>query len=87
MTDNMELVYEQSWHTYEEWGGIHIYENSDGSFFYQSGGHSVYSSPCDPEWEELEPISGDTVIELIDEWEQIARQDEERWSNYTNGGI
>ena len=85
MALEMILVYEQQWSTYEEWGGIRIYEDADGCFHYQSGGHSVYSSPHDPTWEELEVISGDTVLDLIDEWEQIAQENEERWNSVSYG--
>jgi hypothetical protein len=81
MNPELNLVYEQQWSTYEEWGGIRIYEDSDGYFHYQCGGHCVYSSPNDPTWEELEIISGHTVLDLIDEWEQIAQENEERWEN------
>ena len=79
----MKLVYEGNWHSYEEWGGIRIYEDADECFHVQTGGHSVYSSPKDPDWEELYVVSFATVLELIDEWDQIEKENEEYWE--TNG--
>ena len=86
----MQLVYEGNWHTYEEWGGIRIYEdagpeNTDGLFHVEHGGHSVYSSPKDPDWEEPYVVSFETVLDLIDEWEQIEKENEEYWNR--NGGF
>jgi hypothetical protein len=82
-----QLIYEGNWHTYEEWGGIRIYSDDDYSdmFYVQLGGHSVYSEAGQPDWEE--PYLADTghAIELIDEWEQIQKENEEYWNH--NGGF
>lgn len=64
----MELVYEASWHTYEEWGGVKIYEDSAGNFSVQYGGYSVMAPSGEPEWSEIEPISAQEMLDLIDEW-------------------
>lgn len=77
----MELVYNASWHSYEEWGEIRIYDDGDENFHVQWGGQTVYSSPDDPEWGELHEISFANVLELIDEWNQIERENEEYWEN------
>lgn len=76
----MQLVYEQQWSTYEEWGGIRIYEHNE-CFYVQDGGYSVMSDNNDPEWDEHYIVSGATVLELIDEWEAIAKDDEEYWED------
>ena len=75
----MHLVYEGNWHTYEEWGGVRIYEDGDGCFHTQFGGHSVYSNVGDPEWEELYVISFESALDLIDEWDDIEDENEKRW--------
>lgn len=76
----MQLVYEGNWHTYEEWGSIRIFEDCGGCFHAQTGGHSVYSSGGDPEWEEIYVISFETALDLIDEWDKIEIENEKRWS-------
>jgi hypothetical protein len=82
-----QLAHEYNWHTYEEWGGCRIYVDCDlaDMFYVQHGGHSVYSSMNDPEWDE--PYLADTehVVSLIDEWEQIEKENEEYWNQ--SGGI
>ncbi len=79
----MNLVYEANWNTYEEWGGVRIYEDEDGCFHVQHGGRSVYSSHKDPDWEEPYVVSMDTVLEVIDEWVAIEKENEEYWErNY-----
>ena len=77
----MKLVYEGNWHSYEEWGGVRIYEDADECFHAQTGGHSVYSSPKDPDWEESYVVSFETVLELIDEWDQVEKENEEYWEH------
>lgn len=81
----MKLVYEANWHTYEEWGGIRIYEDNDGCFHVERGGRSVYSSHKDPDWEEPYIVPFETVLELVDEWDQIEKENEEYWNH--NGGF
>lgn len=76
----MELVYEANWHTYEEWGGVEIYENSAGNFSVRFGGHSVMAPSNEPAWGELESIPGNDVLALIDEWAEIERE----YENYFN---
>jgi hypothetical protein len=76
----MELVYEASWHTYEEWGGVEIYEDSAGNFSARFGGYSVMAPYDEPEWGELESIPGNDVLALIDEWAEIKRE----YENYSN---
>lgn len=79
----MQLVYEGNWNTYEEWGGIRIYEDDDGYFHVQLGGRSVYSSHKDPDWEELYIAPFETILELIEEWTEIEKENEEYWErNY-----
>jgi len=75
------LHYEASWHTYEEWGGIRIYSDEDYSdmFYVQLGGYSVYSSHDEPEWQEPYLADTDEVIKLIDEWEQIQKENKEEY--------
>lgn len=75
----MQLVYEGNWHTYEEWGGIRIYEDEFNCFHTQTGGHSVYSNAGDPEWEELYAVSFETALDLIDEWDDIEADNEKYW--------
>lgn len=77
----MKLVYEGNWHTYEEWGGIRVYEDADECYYVQYGGRSVYSGMRDPDWEDCYQVSFATVLELIDEWDQIEKQNEEYWEN------
>lgn len=80
----MQLVYEAGWQTYEEWGAIRIYEDVDGCFHVEHGGRSVYSSHKDPDWEEPYVAPFETVLELIEEWDQIEKENEEYWNR--NGG-
>jgi hypothetical protein len=77
----MKPVYEGNWNTYEEWGGIRLFEDSDECYYVQYGGHSVYSSAEDPDWEEPYIVSFATVLELIDEWDQIEKENDEYWEN------
>jgi len=73
----MELVYEQQWSSYEDWGGIEIYEDAAGDFHVREGGYSsVWSLHSDPIWEETEPADFVEVIDLIDKWEAIAKENE-----------
>jgi len=74
----MELIYEGNWHTYEEWGGIRIFENEAGQLFCQEGGYSVMASYNENGWDEIYEISYDVAIELIDEWDKI----EKEYENY-----
>ena len=80
----MKLVYEQNWTSYEEWGGIRIYEH-DECFYVQYGGYSVMGNYDDPEWGEHYIVAASTVLELIDEWEEIAKGDEDYWNNNNCG--
>ena len=76
----MNLVYEGNWSTYEEWGGVRIYEDSKEECFYISyGGYCVMLDSNDPEWDELEIIAASTVLEIIDEWDIIEKENEEYW--------
>lgn len=77
--DEMTLVYEGNWHTYEEWGGLRIYEDASGHFYAQDGGYSVYSSPNEPDWDEPYIIAAQTALDLIDEWSEIERENELFW--------
>lgn len=74
----MEMIFESQWSTYEEWGAIKIFEDSSGKFYAQDGGHSVYSLPSDPEWNEPYEISLQDALDLIDEWDEI----EKEYENY-----
>lgn len=80
----MQLVYEANWHTYEEWGGIRIYEDIHERFYVELGGRSVWSSFNDPDWEEPYIVSPETALELICEWDRIEQENEEYWNR--NGG-
>lgn len=73
-------MYEANWHTYEEWGGVKIFQDQDECIHVQYGGHSVYSSPKDPDWEEPYIISMETALEVIDEWDQIEKENEDFWN-------
>lgn len=78
----IDLVYEGNWHSYEEWGGVRIYEDTNEECFYVSyGGYSVMADSNDPEWEELEVISASTVLDIIDEWDIIEKENEEYWND------
>jgi hypothetical protein len=80
----MKLVYEGNWTKYEEWGCIRVFEDSDECYYVQYGGHSVYSSEEDPDWADWEEpyiVSFATVLELIDEWDQIEKENDEYWEN------
>jgi len=77
----MKLIYEQQWSTYEEWGAVRILEDEHGAFWQQDGGYSVMASADEPDWYEPFPISYDVAIDLIEEWEQIASEDEDYWKN------
>jgi len=81
----MELVYEGNWNTYEEWGSVRIFQDQDDCFHVQYGGCSVYSSHKDPDWEEPYIIPMETALEIIDEWDQIEKENEEYWNR--NGGF
>lgn len=70
----MNLVYEAGWHTYEEWGGIEIFEGTEGQLYARLGGYSVYGDPQDPEWAEPYPITLQQSIDLIDEWTAIEKE-------------
>jgi hypothetical protein len=76
----MEVVYEQQWTTYEEWGGIRISE-SKGAFYAQDGGYSVMGNGNEPDWDEYYSVSGENVLKLIDEWEEIANEDDKYWGS------
>lgn len=73
----LQLVYEASWHTYEEWGGIEIFEDASGHLFARDGGYSVYGDPRDPEWSELYDVTLQETIDLIDEWTAIEKEYED----------
>lgn len=70
----MNLLYEASWHTYEEWGGVEIYEDGAGLLYVREGGYSVYGNPHDPEWGELYEITMQDAVGLIDEWAAIEKE-------------
>jgi hypothetical protein len=77
----VELVYEQFWHTYEEWGGIRIYCDADGVFYYSEGGYSVMAEKYnDDPWNSIELCSGEYALELIDTWERIALEYDDYFS-------
>ncbi len=78
----MQLVYEGNWSTYEEWGGVRVFEMGN-QLYIQYGGHSVYSGPSDPDWEEPYLSSYEEVLELIDEWDKI----EKEYETYFDGGF
>lgn len=83
----MKLIYEAGWSSYEEWGGIEIYVDEDYSdmYYVKLGGHSVYSSMKDPDWEEPYLATEYDVMVLKEEWEQIETENEEYWNR--NGGF
>ena len=70
----MKLVYEAGWHTYEEWGGVEIFEDTEGQLYARHGGYSVYGDPQDPDWNELYPVTLQESIDLIDEWTAIEKE-------------
>lgn len=70
----MNLVYEEQWSTWEEWGGIKIFQDEAGNYFAQDDGYSVYGS--EPYENELYPITEDRAIELIYEWDEHTK---DRW--------
>lgn len=77
----MQLAYEEEWHTYEEWGGVRIWEDDDGCLYAQHGGYSVMV-PLEEqrqEWGDPESISWDEAIEIITEWDEFARENAEYW--------
>ncbi len=76
-----QIHYEGNWHTYEEWGGIRIYSDDDYSdmFYVQLGGYSVYCTLGHPEWAEPYLADMEHVVDLIDEWEQIQKENEQYW--------
>lgn len=75
----MKLVHEASWMTYEEGGSIRIFEDETGLFHAQEGLSSVYSD--DSYWQEPYVVSFAEVLELIDEWDEIEKRNEEYWEN------
>lgn len=81
----MELIYEGNWHTYEEWGAVRIFEDNNGNFYAQTGGHSVYASAHEPDWTGPFLISMQEALDLIDEWDQIEKENEDFWNH--NGGF
>ena len=74
----MKLIYEANWHTYEEWGGIRIFENEAGQLFCQEGGYSVMAPHDENGWQDMYEISYDDAIGLIDEWDAT----EKEYENY-----
>jgi hypothetical protein len=82
-----QLIYEGNWHSYEEWGGVRIYSDDEYAdmFYVELGGHSVYSEPGQPDWEEPYLANMEHVLDLIDEWDQIEKENEEYWER--NGGF
>ena len=70
----MKLVYEAGWHTYEEWGAVEIYEDTEGQLYARLGGHSVCGNPQDPDWAQLCPVTLQESIDLIDEWTAIEKE-------------
>lgn len=80
-TKHVEIVYEANWHTYEEWGGIRIYgDGGDDVFYVQVGGHSVYSEAGHPDWEDPYVADIAHVLDLIDEWVQVEKENDDYWN-------
>ncbi len=64
----MELIYDDGWSTYEEYGRLRIYQNGD-QYFLQTSGSCVYGSPSEYE-NDIEPCSYDQAIEEMLEMEE-----------------
>jgi hypothetical protein len=71
-----EVVYEAGWSSYEEYGHITIYEREDGTMYQVTKGYNVYNGEYDPGPED---ITLEEALELIDEWEVIAYDNEDMW--------
>lgn len=69
---DFDLIYENSWNGYEEWGGVRIYQK-DSEYFEQNGGYSVMAESNEPPWFDAYPISLERALEIIEEWEEIVK--------------
>jgi len=78
----MKLVYEGNWHTYEEWGGVRIFEDEHGEFWQQDGGYSVMDCGNDPDWDDPYKVSYVTALNVIDEWDTIEKENREYWEDH-----
>jgi hypothetical protein len=77
----VKLIYEGNWHTYEEWGGVRIFEDEHGALWQQDGGYSVMGTADQHEWDEVYCVSYEAALNTITEWDQIEKNNEEFWDN------
>ena len=70
--DDFDLIYENSWNSYEEWGGVRIYQR-DSEYFVQNGGYSVMAESNEPPWFDVRPISLERALEIVEDWEEIVK--------------
>jgi hypothetical protein len=77
----MKLIYEGNWNTYEEWGGVRIFEDEHGALWQQDGGYSVMGPADEPKWDEVYCVSYETALNTITEWDQIEKNNEEFWDH------
>lgn len=76
----LAIIYEEQWISHEEWGAVRIFADDDQDVYYcQFGGYSVMVS-TDDEWSEPEPISFEQAYEIMNEWIEIAAENEEYWA-------
>ena len=64
----MNLIYEGEWNSYEEWGGLRIYEK-DGEYFVQEGGFCVLADPPTSEWGPIYKVSFESAYREMVEFE------------------
>jgi hypothetical protein len=78
-TDQLELIYEQQWSSYEEWGGVRIFVDQNDCVYVQYNGYWVMDPTHSNEWSEPEMVSWERALEIFEEWEQIALDNEIYW--------
>ena len=71
-----ELIYENEWHTYEEYGWVNIFQEGD-RYFVQEFNYCVMNVDNDDSNVPLEEVTFEQAYELFHEWEEVAKKYEE----------
>ena len=69
----MQLIYENEWHTYEEYGWIKIFQKGE-RYFFQEFNYSVMCDDNDDSDVPLEEITFEHAYDLSCEWDDIANE-------------
>lgn len=76
MSNTLTVIYEHDWGSYEESFEMQILENQKGQLFVREGGYNVMKTPDQPYWQDIEPVTYQEALVLIDECEEFSSTDE-----------